>query len=369
MSTATPTVAPVLRPDGRRIRMARVLCMGCLVLIHVPPYGEVDRWLFGGPLLQFLYLYPLEALARASVPLLSVVSGFLLAPSLREGRYPGAVRRRLRSLVVPLVLWNVLRLVWIGVLDGTDALPAGPLAWANAVVGFAGFPALTPLHFLRDLFLCALLSPLIVSLLRWGRWWTVAVFLLASMSGVLDPFILSDSILPFFAAGLGLGLGLLRAGLPGRGLILAGAGLVPALTAAALVYAAHDPMPGIELAALVLSYMQRFAGAAFFWLLAGWLADRPVGAPVERLERLAFIVFCSHPFTVAAVWRAFELAGGGLSSWTYPLVLGAMPVVAFVVAAAIAGVGGRLAPGVLGLLSGGKLAGRPASDPASGRRL
>lgn len=350
LATARP------RPDRNAICVARVLCIGGLILIHMAPYSDPKPFASAGAGAQWTYAYVVQLLARASVPLLSVVSGFLLASSLSTARlWKTAIAKRIRSLLIPLVLWNAISLAWSAIVSG-QAAPQGVLGWSNALVGVTSFPALDPLHFLRDLFLCALAAPLLAQVLRRVGWWAPAALMVLCLGGWQRPLILSDSILPFFTAGLGLGLGLLQARPPKAWIIILAGLTTPAVAAALVVAQTKDAGPYIDAVSQMMLFAQRIAGAALFWLVATRLAKAPFGALLTKAEPVAFLVFCSHPFVIAGAWALYKMMGFDLVSPAYVVFAAAAPFVCFAAAILIAAVGRRLAPWPLAVLTGGKAA-------------
>ena len=149
-----------------------------------------------------------EVVARLSVPLFYVVSGYLFfrsADSFSCHEYIAKLRRRFRSLFIPYVLWNLMAVAWLAfhilLMRLLDAGGEGgvefrfsfmrllnTLSYSNATNGFvvyldqvgthalSVFPADVPLWFVRDLMIVVLLSPLVRWLILKARvWYVVAV--------------------------------------------------------------------------------------------------------------------------------------------------------------------------------------------------
>ena len=104
------------------IRLARVLCILLLVYAHAQPYqpGTPEDWLSPMGLIHYLR----QLLGHTSVPLLSLVSGYLLARLLDTRAYTEELGRKGFSLIVPLLLWNLVYLAKEGLESGAAALPA-----------------------------------------------------------------------------------------------------------------------------------------------------------------------------------------------------------------------------------------------------
>lgn len=110
------------------------------------------------------------------------ISGFLFDRAGHEPRcVPGEVRRRVHSLLVPYVIWNVLALLCVlfVALPGSDG-PAG-MSVGHMIKGFVmknmlGYPHDAPLWFIRDLMVCIAVAPAMGLIIRrkWG-WWMVVL--------------------------------------------------------------------------------------------------------------------------------------------------------------------------------------------------
>ena len=145
-----------------------------------------------------------------------VFSGFLLFYYLKEGEFsPEWVgvkwKKRIRSLLLPYLLWNLLAVLIIysknyifqslslEVQQGElEMVRQGPLHWF-----FTG-PADFPLWFLRDLMLLTLLSPLMYLFFKRFRWLSLTLLVLLYLSP-LDPRIPTMRSIFFFSIGVWLG--------------------------------------------------------------------------------------------------------------------------------------------------------------------
>lgn len=109
-----------------------------------------------------------QGFCQACVPYFFIVSGFFLAGSFKRSGcwYKCEVVKRVKTLIVPFLIWNVLYwlwnaiLVWIG--SGKTDVFAISVQDAGRIVGLSVCkPALTSLWYIRCLFLLILASPLI----------------------------------------------------------------------------------------------------------------------------------------------------------------------------------------------------------------
>jgi succinoglycan biosynthesis protein ExoH len=152
------------------------------------------------------------------VPLLSMISGWLFfsfadsdAPSALTAR----IRKRFTSLYFPLVFWNALFLV--AMLALYVASPSYPLlgelninfaraakrTYVNAIFAVTAHPIGFQFWFVRDLFVTALVSPILWFFLRRAPWIAV-VFLGTCWLAEIDTIIFfrPDVVLFFFLGGL-----------------------------------------------------------------------------------------------------------------------------------------------------------------------
>jgi surface polysaccharide O-acyltransferase-like enzyme len=132
-----------------------------------------------------------QGIARLSVPMLFLVSGYLF---FREGEFTRSgyfrkVRARIHTLVLPLIFWNVFVLSVIGCLQSIPAtalffsgrnIPIGDYSLYDivaAVFGIGRAPIAHQFWFVRDLLILLLLAPIFAGLLRISPWPTLTLFL------------------------------------------------------------------------------------------------------------------------------------------------------------------------------------------------
>ena len=127
-------------------------------------------------------------LCTFAVPWFFFASGYFFAAHLDEkGWWARAVRTRLRTLVLPYVVWCTLFACFAAVLAIWQNLETGRsvlagLSWRWFVMrGFgldiSDHPLLVPFWYIRSLMAIVLLSPVLVWALRRGRWLVPAVIL------------------------------------------------------------------------------------------------------------------------------------------------------------------------------------------------
>jgi len=164
---------------GRDIRFdfLRFPLIALVVYIHANPVpitlaDAVDDPVQAGFLVDFVRRYISQGLGSIAVPLFFIMSGCLF---FRDGQiggwfYARKIVSRIRSLLIPMVFWNlaVLAALFIALHEPmTAALVSGSngdvfLSWSSmvdAVLGLTGSPIVCQFWFIRDLLILVLVSP------------------------------------------------------------------------------------------------------------------------------------------------------------------------------------------------------------------
>lgn len=154
---------------SQKIRNMSIVCAILVVFIHVPWDGAAGTvsWLMNG-------LFK-SGLSMIAVPFFFVVSGWLLAKHFNERTWwRREVSKRIKSLLVPYFIWNTIA---FGIMSVTQ----GHFSWIECLgLDFTAYPPLTPLWYVRCLFVLVCLSPILDWLNRRVGWAFLAlVFLLA----------------------------------------------------------------------------------------------------------------------------------------------------------------------------------------------
>lgn len=350
---------------SRAIGLARVLCILGIVYVHAWTglYGPALTALDHTP--QGLLRWGLiELLARSSVPLLSLVSGWLVGPSLVRRGARAFLVGKARTVLVPMLAWNAIAIVvvsgaaWLGWLYAPQ-----PTSWgwlANELTGLVHPNEINvQMPFLRDLFLCLLMAPLLV---RQGDR-TLAVVAVAALAWSLAPpvfpLLQRPSILGFFV----LGILVRRRDAAARiasgplalivtpYLVLAGVKIWLELYGEAQGWASPLLIAGVDLA-------MRCATALCFWALAWRLAETRVGAALQTLEPAMFLLFCCHLILIWCAGPAIGTLTGPLGAPLYPLFLLAQPLLALGATLLLGRALRAISPPLAQWLSGGRLAAR-----------
>jgi hypothetical protein len=305
------------------------------------------------------------------VPLLSMVSGWLFFSFAAEDA-PGALTQRMRqrffSLYLPLVFWNALFLAilaWLFLHAPDHPLladlnirfeSAGALDYVNAVLGLTKHPVGFQFWFVRDLFVTALVSPVLWLLLRRAAYLGLVLLGLAWLAGSdLFIFFRSDVVFFFYLGGL-----LRMRGAPlevGRRatvvLVAAYVILVALRTLAPYVVGVGDP-PALRTAA---TRAMRLVGVLACWGVFLQLAPTRFGAVVARYGGLAFFLHAAHYPLLAEVkillWYLVPAETDGWMITHYAASVAATVAIGIGAGVLLA----RAAPNWFALLNGGRMVG------------
>lgn len=174
--TASMSFTPPARTSAA-ITIIRPLLILFMMLAHLYALDS-ESLLRGEGALSFaawLTVFLKSALAKSGVPLLSLISGYLAVYSLRSYGFFRLLGRKAKRLVWPLVWANLLFIVlitWPGQAADPSyradlsIYPFDPFGWFQATFAFYKLPANQPLFFLKDLFTCFLLLPLLLAVAR-----------------------------------------------------------------------------------------------------------------------------------------------------------------------------------------------------------
>ena len=314
------------------------------------------------------------------------MSGLLTAVALSRSEASALYRRRFRSIVVPMLLWSVTTVALYALLS--FARPTFLTEWhggsaetllfyVNAVLFLTDQPMGPTLHlgFLRDLFVCMLLSPLLLGALRrFGAAVPVALGALY-LFDVESVVMLRPLVLFAFSIGLWLATrGARLDALDASWRLWVGASVIATLavmvsgTDAALgsAPARWFAERGLDLREAVLYPASRLCGALAIWTLAAKLVGTAWNRRLARLSSYVFVAFCSHFLVLAFLWEGVVRPLVGASDTLgYALWFAVAPFVAMAVAAGIVESAARLAPSLASLLTGGRA---PVRSAAFGAR-
>ncbi len=352
-------IDPIL---SRRIDIARVICIFFVIYAHVPPY---DYQLFlenSATPIAYGVIFLVEGVARASVPALSLISGFLTYGAITRGQaHSQLVSRRFVGLYVTAVAWSFVFLATYMVVSQVMGQPVGVLQravqadnpllfWINALFHVTDRGIAAHLSFLRDLFVLILLSPFIARALHWNAAIVILAFGLLFAFDISTPITLRPGIAIMFVIGLWLRMVrfdvtlLDRWALPVIAVFLASTTLLTVLNAS----------ESLAQYAGVAIRVHRFLAAGAFWIASGFILSSMLATNALRLSPYLFLTYCAHPLLLAMIWPFWKRLIGTEADISYAVFfLGAAPL-SFIVMITAALMMRKIMPRVLGILSGGR---------------
>lgn len=331
-------LSPVSAPMSDRIRIARTLCIFFMTFVHVQPgIGEnvYDR---DAGLFDLVYFALTRLAGLSSVSLLSVVSGYFIVSSLMKAGTGKLVLSKLRTLVVPLIAWNGLMLALLaiyGLLSGKwhDMPSFTPLGLANAFVALTQWPLVVPLWFLRDLFVCCLLAPLLHVGLR--RFPVVVILALVAFTLFGEGLLILQrpQLLLFFALGMWLRIGSLDEKAMDRVALVLSIGLVVMVAVFLTIRIERILLSEMnEMLRLSLDTLLRVTMAGGFWMLTEFIRRSAAASLFVWLEPYSFFLFCSHAILFNFGGILFRRVFGNYGSDLFYITFFTLPVLAVVAA-------------------------------------
>lgn len=190
-----------------RIRIARVLGIFVMIFFYVHPgLSDADFVTHSIRVFDYFNVMLTQVFSRSCVPLLSIISGFLLALTLEKRPYSTIIKRKCQSLLLPMIAWNLLLvglfLVFQQLFGGDPPLPHTLIEWLDAIFALTTQPANIQLAFLRDLFVCIAVSPLLVMAVKKSVLVTTALAFALAIINPENLIMLRPMILFFFVLGL-----------------------------------------------------------------------------------------------------------------------------------------------------------------------
>ena len=336
-----------------------------MTMVHIPPSAQsiVDPPVA----LRLSQVLTMDIMGRASVTALSFISGYLVFRSLGAVTWGKLVRRRFASLIIPMTFWNCVmiiigflvlvisgrELVFIEKLEGMSI----PRIVAARVFALNHDSAGAALNFLRDIFVCIVLSKPLEVVIRRFSWWPVLVLLLVESTVSFQPLVYRGMILVAFAAGIAYAHQYRGLEQVSRLRYFA----LPALAVVLAVELAGAIRAGPEMAIPGYEVFKRLAVSILMIDLALLLArSRLPVAWIRRMDHSTFLLFLSHHVVFLFLWGAWTAVFGESMEFPYLVFFFLAPVACVAIAVAATPVVGLL-PAPLQVLVRGRVQTRPAT--------
>ncbi len=355
--------------------MARMICVLCMIFVHVPD-GDTGATLYAFAADGFNVVVEgllVEGPGRASAALLSVVSGYLAAITLLK---PGnsvlrLYRRRFLSIIVPMIFWATATysVYWLV----SQARPTfineahSLLDKLNIIFFFTEMPMGATMHlgFLRDLFVCILLSPILLLLIRRAALVVLPVLLAIYLFEHSQSLVIVLRPLILFAFSFGIYLATRNARMNALDnywplfVILAVASTLAimlsnggAFEPVVATFANH----GMSFNETVLYPLGRLFGSLAIWTLIPLLIGGRIHRWITRNSPYLFTAFCSHYLMLTvlffAIWQPLFGDRGSMLFLVWFLL---SPLLAMYIAVIIVQLTLKVAPWLATLITGGRI--------------
>ncbi len=305
-----------------QIKLLRVFSITFMCFVHVNPgLDSVSDTL--SPVVLACKHFFADILGRGSVPTLTIVSGYLFARAIGKAHWQVLLRKRVSSLVIPMVVWNgiaiTLGLAIFLTLGQSNAFyrsivdSNGWQIFLFQLFGLNGQSAQASHLFLRDLFAISLIALPILNRLKptlLGK----LVILAFLITIELSPFVLRQEIAIFFWVGVIISpcsTLLPRAFYHLKwALVMASVALIYCVIVGGTWY--EDFWQGL---------VGRLLLALSFMSLSGWVAVhlKEVGwvEAWARIESRIYFVFLSHNVVFLLFWGLWQQIFGNELSYPY----------------------------------------------------
>lgn len=336
-----------------RIEMLRFLMICGIVVLHTPPYVPIlevgSHWF---DLLKALFQ---NGVFRATVPILTSISGYLLYRA-EQDRIPGRLyKKKLRTIGVPFIVFNAAVLIATFAMQSIvpvslsyQLIPFDAMTWSNALLGLTNAPINFPLNFLRDLLIVFALAPLFGWLIRNTPVKGLILVALIFFNN-LDGMLVLRSSMPvlFYVGGL--------AAVYRWDMRKLDRFAWPCLALFALMCASVVAFQVTNLTFLHL------ASPLLVWPAASLLGKYTAGRWCATMSKYSFFVFLAHAPVLSLSWLLYGRLGSAIP---YPVYWGLMPILTIALLIVTYRLARRQAPRVFATLMGESAP--PASAPIVG---
>lgn len=329
---------------SRQIRIMRVFAIFFMMYVHVNP-GALIISESESVFLRILKVIFTDFLGRASVPALTVVSGYLISIELDKKKYLLAIKKRMKSILIPMITWNILAVllgVLLFVILGQETSFHNRLSDSFIGVFYSNlfaidYGAIQPSHnFMRDLFVCSILSGPIYYLIKKCPLFVLSALFFVAITFGFSPIVYRSSIILFYSFGLYLGGRQNGTLLPHMlqnklCMILGVVGII--------VFGFYELIAEFNLFELNISIMdkvgyeltkQALVSYVFIYLTYA-LVSRGVNSlfmdAISILERRIFMVYLSHNIALTFLWAGWQIIFGSEVGFKYIAFYLASPLI------------------------------------------
>lgn len=342
--------------NSRKLSVLSFLMIVAVLYIH-SFYNEA----MGYPAASFVQSFVGNGgLTIVAVPLFYVMSGFLFFQGVTKiQECLPKIRKRLRTLFIPYLLWNMIFVLWYVALQNLPGIGGfinsdivGDIfggSFSNALFELFVAPASFPLWFLRDLIIIVLFSPLLYLAIRYGKWITIIVLFL------IMPFVLKQTELfnqfglAYFALG---GCIALHSSLEKMNQVLNN----PVFVISVIVYIGHAFMLacGVRPNFVYLGEISVVAAIISVWKGYDLIVSRCNHfTSLNSILGYSFFIYLFHE-PVFNIIKKIGLKVLGVHEWSLIVLYLINPIIMCALAVAVAKVIQKYLPKVYGVLVGGR---------------
>ena len=348
-SEPVPHVSAISAELKRRIELSRIVLISAIVFHHIRIPSELT--LYSWDNLGYLRGFIQIGLLKTATSTLTVLSGYLCFSSNFELHPFRFLRKRFRTLLVPMVIWNVpaALAIFMFQINGEyyykyDNLVDGSiLNWVDALLGLTKDPANVPLHFLRNIIACNIIAALVGGAFKR---YTLRVFTLIFLIGILNldgMIVLRDDILIGFFLGAAVATLQIDSTIVDKSLPIFG----PIYLISALLIFSMQVDPSS-----LWWMLHRLLGFLAAWPLIGYLNRTRLGVSISKYSNYAFLIFLTHYYVGIVLFFIFSEFFGLKLFFLYFVIAGPLTIGVCIVGQVLAG---RLIPSWLSILTGGEV--------------
>ena len=187
MGTRNETIAAIDERLSRKLSLMSLVAAAMIVMIHSFPPSAYGHYIG-----KYVVAVLKDGICEIAVPYFFLASGFFLASHIQEeGWWSREVRKRVKTIVVPFVIWCAIFGIYMAgrklagnVCSGREIFANFPHGW-RALSWIGLYPLDRPMYgalwFLRALMVFFLISPLLVALVRKLGWVFIGLLFLLYM--------------------------------------------------------------------------------------------------------------------------------------------------------------------------------------------
>jgi len=329
---------------AHRIAMLRYLMIVGIVILHTPPFVPIAE--IGPGVFDWIKALFQNAGFRATVPVLTLISGYLLFRSNLDRQWRKLASKKTRSVLIPFLVFNLGLLAAAygmqraaGIVTSYDLVPFNLSTWLDAGLGLTRSPINYPLNFLRDLVALMLLAPLLGLFLRKAPWLGLVLVMVVFLKNLDGLFILRGLMPIMFYIG--------------------GLAAVRNWNLQALDRHAWLCLAGFFLACCAMLYWRvantNYLGLAapfLIWPAAALLHGTAVGRWLQQQSKYSFFIFLAHAPVLLITWMAYQKLGQAVPYFVYWICA---PLAVVCLLTLIYKIAMRLAPAAFSFITGGRV--------------